>query len=117
MTEEEAEDLGKRFLKGEFNLIDLYEQMQSMKSMGSLSKIAEMIPGFGQLKLPREMLDVQEGKLEKWRYAMDSFTRDELEDPDIVDAGRIERITKGSGISSGEVRGLLKQYRQSKKLV
>src|SRR3989338_7245277 len=117
MSEEEAEDLGKRFLKGEFNLIDLYEQMQAMKSMGSLSKIAEMIPGFGQLKLPKEMLDVQEGKLEKWRYAMDSFTKEELEDPDIVDANRIERITKGSGISSGEVRGLLKQYRQSKKMV
>jgi len=117
MTEEEAEDLGKRFLKGEFNLIDLYEQMQAMKSMGSLSKIAEMIPGFGQLKLPKEMLDVQEGKLEKWRYAMDSFTKEELEDPDIVDANRIERIAKGSGVSSGEVRELLKQYRQSKKLV
>lgn len=117
ITEEEAEDLGKRFLKGEFNLIDLYEQMQAMKSMGSLSKIAEMIPGFGQLKLPKEMLDVQEGKLEKWRYAMDSFTKAELEDPDIVDTNRIERIAKGSGISSGEVRELLKQYRQSKKLV
>lgn len=117
MTEEEAEDLGKRFLKGEFNLIDLYEQMQAMKSMGSLSKIAEMIPGFGQLKLPKEMLDVQEGKLEKWRYAMDSFTKEELEDPDIVDGSRIERIAKGSGISSGDVRELLKQYRQSKKLV
>ena len=117
MPEDKAEDLGKKFLKGEFNLIDLYEQMQAMKSMGPLSKIAEMIPGFGQLQLPKEMLEVQQGKLEKWRYAMDSFTKEELEDPDIVDANRIERIAKGSGVSSGEVRELLKQYRQSKKII
>ena len=49
---EDAEDLGKRFLKGEFNLIDLYEQMEAMSKMGPLSSIVEMIPGFGQLKLP-----------------------------------------------------------------
>lgn len=117
IKEEEAEDLGKRFLKGEFNLIDLYEQMAAMKKMGSLSKIVEMVPGFSQLKLPKEMLDVQEGKLEKWRYAMNSFTKEELEEPELMDKDRIERISKGSGVSIKEVRELLKQYKQSKKLV
>jgi len=117
ITEEEAEDLGKRFLKGDFNLIDLYEQMSAMKKMGSLSKIVEMIPGFSQLKLPKEMLNVQEEKLEKWRYAMDSMTKEELEDPEIIDNKRIERIAKGSGIAAKNIRELIKQYRQSKKLV
>ena len=116
-TEEEAEDLGKKFLKGEFSLLDLYEQMSAMKKMGSLSKLVEMIPGFSQFKLPKEMLDVQEGKLEKWKIAMQSMTKDELEDPEIVSASRIDRIAKGSGIGVGEVRELLKQYRQSKKMV
>lgn len=114
---EEAEDLGKRFLKGEFNLIDLYEQMEAMSKMGPLSQIVEMIPGFSQLKLPKEMLQVQEGKLKKWKITMGSFTKKELEEPDIVDSSRIERISKGSGIPAGEIRELLKQYRQSKKLV
>ena len=117
IKEEDAEDLGKKFLKGEFNLIDLYEQMAAMKKMGSLSKLVEMVPGFSQLKLPKEMLDVQEGKLEKWRYAMNSFTKEELEDPDLVDRDRIERISKGSGVPVSEIRGLLKQYKQSKKLI
>ena len=114
---EDAEDLGKRFLKGEFNLIDLYEQMEAMSKMGPLSSIVEMIPGFGQLKLPKEMLQTQEGKLKKWKIAMNSFTKKELEDPEIVDSSRIERISKGSGIPSGEVKELLKQYKQSKKIV
>src|SRR3989338_5020752 len=60
ITEEEAEDLGKRLLKGDFTLIDLYEQMEAMSQMGPLSKVVEMIPGFGQLKMPKEVLQVQE---------------------------------------------------------
>jgi len=118
ITEEQAEDLGKRFLKGDFNLIDLYEQMSAMKKMGSLSKLVDMIPGFGQLKLPKDALQVQEGKLEKWRFCMNSMTKEELEKPDeLINSDRIERIAKGSGVSTKEVRELIKQYRQSKKLV
>ena len=114
---EDAEDLGKRFLKGEFNLIDLYEQMEAMSKMGPLSQIVEMIPGFSQLKMPKEMLQVQEGKLKKWKIAMNSMTKAELEDPEIVDSSRVDRISKGSGIPTSEVRELIKQYRQSKKMV
>ena len=110
-------DLGKRFLKGEFNLIDLYEQMSAMKKMGSLKKIVEMVPGFSSLQLPKEMLDVQEGKLEKWKIAMQGMTKEELENPEVITSTRIERISKGSGVSTGTVRELVKQYRQSKKLV
>ena len=39
ISEEEAKDLGKKFLKGEFNLIDLFEQMQAVRKMGPLSKV------------------------------------------------------------------------------
>ena len=48
---------------------------------------------------------------------MDSMTRLELEDPEILSRTRIERIAKGAGVNAGDVRDLLKQYRQSKKLV
>jgi len=117
ITEEEAEDLGKRFLKGDFNLIDLYEQMRAMKKMGPLNKLVEMIPGFSQVKLPKEALQVQEKKLEKWRHAMDSMTQQELQDPSVISSTRIDRIAKGAGISPKDIRELVKQYNQSKKLV
>ncbi len=117
MPEEKAEDMSKKFLKGDFNLVDLYEQMEAMSKMGPLSKIVEMIPGFSQIKLPKEMLQVQEGKLKKWKYAMNSMTQKELEDPDLITSSRIERISKGSGVSAKDIRELLKQYKQSKKLV
>ncbi|HIJ11997.1 TPA: signal recognition particle protein Srp19, partial [Candidatus Woesearchaeota archaeon] len=100
-----------------FNLVDLYEQMKAMKKMGSFGKIMEMIPGMGQLKMPKDMLKTQEGKLEKWKFAMDSMTKEELENPDVLNTERIDRITAGSGLSINQVRELLKQYKKSKKMM
>ncbi len=117
MNEKDAKDLGKKFLKGEFNLIDLYEQMESMKKMGPLNKIMDLIPGMGQMNIPKDMINVQEEKLKKWRFILDSCTKEELEDPDILNGSRVERIAAGSGTSVKEVRELLKQYKQSKKMM
>ncbi len=117
ITEKDAEKMQEKFLKGDFNLVDLYEQMKSLKKMGSIRKLVEMIPGMGSLQMPKEMLDVQEGKLEKWKYAMDSMTREELENPDLLGAERIDRIAAGSGVRVAEVRELIKQHRQSKKMM
>jgi len=117
VDEDEAKDLGAKFLKGDFNLIDLYDQMKAMKKMGPLKNIMEMVPGMSKMKIPNEALQVQEGKLEKWKIAMSSMTKKELENPEIMDSERLNRISKGSGVPINEIRGLIKQYRQSKKLM
>ncbi|PIU29876.1 signal recognition particle protein [Candidatus Woesearchaeota archaeon CG07_land_8_20_14_0_80_44_23] len=117
ISQEDAESIKKKMLKGDFNLIDLYEQMQAVRKMGPLSNIFNMIPGFSQAAIPKDMLSVQEEKLQKWKYIMDSMSRKELEEPDSVGFERMERIARGSGASIKEVRELLKQYKQSKKLV
>lgn len=115
---EDMEDMGKRMLKGEFNLVDMYEQMEAMKKMGSLKKLVTMIPGVSQAQIPKDMLDVQEGKLEKWKHVMDSMARSELEDPErILNPSRIERIARGSGQDEQDVRSLVKQYKQAKKMM
>ena len=116
ITEEDAESMKDRISSGEFNLEDLYEQMKAMKKMGPLTKVMDMIPGLGGVKLPKDVLKNQEGKMEKWKIAMDSMTRDEKTNPDVIDIKRLERISKGSGIPVSEIRELLKQYKQSKKL-
>jgi len=117
MNEDDAKDMQDKFLKGDFNLLDLYNQMKSLKKMGSFKKIMGMIPGMSNMNMPKEMLDVQEGKLEKWKIAMDSMTQEELEEPDKIGADRVDRIASGSGSSIKEVRELLKQHRQSKKMM
>ncbi len=117
VTEEQAKDVEQKFLKGDFNLLDLYTQMSTLQKMGSFSKLLEMVPGMGQLKLPKELLEVQEGKLEKWKHAMNSMTKEELENPDLISAERVDRIAAGSGVGVAEVREMLKQYRQSQKMM
>ncbi len=117
MTEEQAHDLSKKMLKGDYNFIDLYDQMQAMKKMGPLSKVVDLIPGMGNLNIPKEMLQVQDEKLEKWKHIFNSCTKEELENPDIISRSRIERIAKGAGVSTSDVRDLLKMYKQSKKLM
>lgn len=117
MQPEKAEDLSKRILEGDYTLVDLYEQMEAMSKMGPLSKIMDMIPGFGQVKLPEGMVKVQEDKLKRWKKAMQSMTKSELENPEIIDSSRLHRISKGSHVPAGEIREMIKQYRQSKKLI
>jgi len=117
LDQDKVEDLGKKLLKGDFNFLDLYEQMEAMGKMGSLSKIVDMIPGLGGAKIPKGMLEGQEDKLKKWKIIMQSCTKEELEDPSLLNRNRIDRIAEGAGVEVSEVRQLLKQYKQSKKMM
>lgn len=117
LDEEKTGDMKDRMMSGDFNLNDLYDQMKAMKKMGPLNKIMDMIPGMSGLKLPKDALQVQEGKLEKWKYIIDSCTKKERNNPDLIDADRAERIAKGSGTTTVEVRELIKQYRMAKKMM
>jgi len=117
ISEEDAADLNKRLMKGEFTLDDLYEQMKAMKKMGSLSKIMNLVPGMSSMKIPKEALSGQEAKMDQWKVAMDSMTIKEKRDPDLLNSSRLERISKGSGVKITEIRGLLKQHKQAKKMM
>lgn len=117
MDKDKAEQLAKKVVKGQsLSLQDLYDQMEAMKKMGPLSQVMDMIPGMGGMKLPKGALKEQEGKMTSWKYLMDSMTPQEKENPDIIGASRVKRIAAGSGRDESEVRGLLKQYKQMKKM-
>lgn len=111
------ESAAKRVMEGKFDLNDFYEQIKSMQKMGSLSKLAEMVPGIGNVKLPQGLLEVQEGKMKKWKHAIDSMTKFEKENPEDIKASRIKRIAKGAGVSESDVRDLIRYYKQSKKIL
>lgn len=117
IDEEKAMSLQEKMMSGEFDLNDLYEQMGAMKKMGSFSKILSMIPGLGGMKIDKGMLDVQEDKIKKWKYIMDSMTREEKKHPDIIDLHRIKRVADGSGVDLKDVRELLKHFKQTKKMM
>jgi len=117
MQKDEAEAMAKKMLKAEFTFDDLMKQMEAMQKMGPLSQIMSMIPGMGMAKIPPELMQVQEGKMKFWKHIIQSMTKQERDNPDLIDAPRIKRIAKGSGRSETDVRDLIKQYHQMKKMM
>jgi signal recognition particle subunit SRP54 len=114
------EKAAKRMLEGKFTMDDFKEQLKSMKGMGSMSKMIDMLPGASSAikkKLPEGFVDMQEDKMKRWEFAIDSMTPKEREDPDIINAARVKRISTGSGLKLDEVRGLMKSYKQIKKVM
>jgi len=101
MDKETGKKLKERLEKGEFNLKDFQEQLKSMSSMGSMDKLLDMVPGFSGLKdkMPENMLGTQEEKMKKWKFAIDSMTKEEINNPEIIEkqTTRLGRIAKGSG--------------------
>lgn len=110
------EDDVKKIVSGKFTLKDFYNQIAGVQKMGPLSGLMEMIPGLGYA-LPENILHMQEEKLKKFKYVIDSMTKEERENAEIIHASRIKRIAKGAGVSEKDVRDLLKQYELSKKMI
>ena len=110
--EEDAE----KILSGKFSLQDFYNQISGMEKMGPLDQILDMIPGMKHA-VPENLVEVQKEKLKKYKYIIDSMSKKEREGEVDIHSSRIKRIAKGSGTSESEVRELLKQYKQSKKMI
>ncbi len=117
MEDKSKKKLEKSIEAGKFSLMDMYDQIKSMQKMGPLGKVAELIPGLGGMKLPEGILDVQESKMKKWKFAIDSMTKKERENPDLLTSSRIQRISKGSNVPTNEIREMLKQYKLVKGFV
>ncbi|HIP74561.1 MAG TPA: signal recognition particle protein, partial [Thermococcus paralvinellae] len=113
-TQEFKEDDLEKFMRGKFNLKDMYAQLEAMSRMGPLKQILQMIPGLGY-SLPDDVVRLSEQRLKKFRVIMNSMTEEELEHPEIINYSRIKRIARGSGTTVKDVKELLEQYNQMKK--
>jgi len=100
--------------KEKFTLKTFYRQLQVMQKLGPLKQVMQMM---GLVNLPDEAVRVGEEKLKKFKYIMDSMRRVELENPEIIDYKRMQRIAKGSGTTVKDVKELLQYYNQTKKLM
>ncbi len=103
-------------MRGKFTLKDMYKQMEAMNKMGPLKQIMQMLPigGLG-LELSDKEYQVTKDRLDKYKVIMDSMTDEELEDPKIITANRIKRVSRGSGTPPELVRELLKSHQAMQK--
>jgi signal recognition particle subunit SRP54 len=112
----ETERLAKRIAKQEFTLEDLRDQLRQMRRMGPLSQIMEMLPKAGPFKgLDASMVD--ENRLTRVEAMIDSMTPQERRRPQVLNGSRKRRIARGSGVSVQEINQLLKQYRETRKML
>ncbi len=117
ITEEEAEKSLEKLMSGKFNLMDMYDVWEKFSKPGLLKKIFGSLPLAkipGGNKIDESQIDQADVKLKLYRVILDSMTYDELENPDLLNAKRIKRISMGSGKSEANIRELLKEYRAMK---
>ena len=101
-------ELAEKLMKNKFTLADFYDQLVSIKSMGSLSDIAGMLPGVDAKALSGASID--EKALARTEAIILSMTPKERENPDILNSSRKKRIAAGSGTQVVDVNRLLKQF-------
>ncbi len=117
ITEQDAKEMERKFLKNAFTLEDYLAQFETMKKMGGISSILSMMPGLGMGKLKFNPDDVDESKIERTKAIIYSMTAKERRDPSIINYSRKMRIANGSGTDIQEVNRLLKQFEQSKQMM
>jgi len=110
-----ALELEKKIRTQQFTLEDFLDQLEQMKSLGPLEQIIGMLPGLNSKAL--KGLDVSEKEIVKIQAIIQSMTKKERENPDIIDSSRRKRIALGSGTTVQDVNKLLKQFKETKKMM
>ncbi len=111
--QKEAEKLQKTIMDETFTFNDLKDQLQKMRSMGSLESLLHMIPGFNKIK----DLDIDEKELVKVEAIINSMNKKERRDHSIINGSRRRRIAMGSGTTVANVNRVIKQYIEIKKML
>ncbi len=113
---EKAVELAERLRKGRgFDLSDLREQLQQMRSMGGVGALVSKLPG---VELPKQALQsTGEDQLKRMTAIIDSMTPRERRFPDLIKASRKRRIASGSGTQVQDVNRLLRQFADMQKMM
>ena len=112
-----AEKLVKKMQKGKaFNLNDYHDQLQQLKSMGGLTAMMDKLPGAGNV--PQHVKEkITDNEWMQQIVIINSMTKKERLDPDLINNSRKQRIAKGSGTDVQDINKMLKQFDQMQKMM
>jgi signal recognition particle subunit SRP54 len=114
ISAEELQAQQKKLEKGDYNLDDFRKQFAQMAQMGGMGEMMKMMPGMGDMIPEGEDPDAAMGRIQGM---IDSMTKKERKDPDLIDMGRRRRIAEGSGCEPQDVKAFLKQFDQVRGLM
>ena len=116
IDKQQAEKLAKKMDKGRFDLEDFKEQIKQMSNMGGMASIMDKMPGLGAI--PKEAKDaVNDDMFKGIEAVINSMTKEERRNPDMIKASRKKRIAQGSGRPIQDINKLLKQFDQMQKMM
>lgn len=114
IDELEAKRMEEKLRKNKFDFEDFLKQIKLIKKMGSLSSLIGMIPGLGsQIKNAQ----IDDKALVKVEAIISSMTREERENPKVLNGSRRKRIARGSGTTIQDVNRLIKQFQEMQRMM
>ena len=114
MSEEEIKKQQEKLEKGKFTLDDFRNQFNQLKKMGGIKQMAQMMPGMSDM-IPDD--EDPEAAFKRIQGMIDSMTKTERKDPDVIDLSRRRRIAAGSGVQPQEIKQFLNQFSQIRVLM
>ncbi len=112
VSAQDAEKMAKKLKKGKFDLEDLKSQLQQMKKMGGMGALMGLMPGMGQIKKAMGNAKIDEKVFDRQVAIINSMTKKERAQPELLNASRRKRIAAGAGVEVSDINKLIKQHRQ-----
>lgn len=111
IDQEKAEAMAKKLKKGSFDMNDLFDQLAQMKKMGGMQGLLGMLPGVGKIKNQLDQAGLDDKILTRQQAIIQSMTKAERTEPDLINGSRRKRIAAGCGLEVSDVNKLLKMHR------
>ena len=115
LDQDQAREQAEKLFTGTFTMDDFLGIFDQVKKLGPIGKVMEMIPGAGQL-MEGMSPDDMEKQVSRTKAMIHSMTPRERIHPESIDQSRRRRIARGSGTSLDDVNGLLKEFKQTRKM-
>ncbi len=114
LTEEERLEQQRKLEKGDFTLDDFRKQFEQLKKMGPMKDLLGSMPGMSEMIPDGEEPEVA---FKRIQGMIDSMTKEERRNPDVIDINRRRRIAAGSGTEPHEIKQFLSQFEVVRKIM
>ncbi|MDQ0507882.1 Fifty-four homolog [Aedoeadaptatus ivorii] len=115
VDDKKAKELEEKIRSSTFTLDDFLDQMEQMRNLGPIEDLLGMLPGMNNKALKNIKIDEKE--FARVEAIILSMTKKERTHPEIIDSSRRKRIAEGSGTDVRQVNGLLKQFKELRKIM
>lgn len=113
---DKAKEMERKLRTAEFTFDDFLDQMEQVKKLGPLDQLLDMLPGAGKIKGMKD-IKVDDKQMSRVAAIVKSMTKEERQNPDLLNPSRRKRLAAGSGNSIQDVNRFIKQFEDMRKMM